>query len=334
MEVTVHNSTGYGVNATLILGSSSISRSTFAYNAGTTDYYGGNVHLFYKNCPAGEISYLHINSSQFLYGKNQHESGFLVGLSLAVHCINTKIIITDSFLRGNTAYNDGGNLALSFINTTHQFPSNALTLSNSNIEDGVSYRGGGMFIKILQASSGGNIIYENCKFYSNSAHVGGAAVYITTLKVPGYMPHGIPQLHILFKKCEFIQSNPHSIQYVSAGAVLIYEVDSVEFLGCSFEDNNSTALIASHSNIIFRGSVRIDGKHWRWVATLWWFTHVLEGKHHSLIFTNNKVLHSGGGIYVEDDCMQPIAPCFFQFHLEYLERVHVEIINNTALCRN
>ena len=72
--------------------------------------------------------------------------------------------------------------------------------------------------------------------------MGGAAVYITTLKVPGYMTHGIPQLHILFKTCKFIQSNPHSIHYASTGAVLIYEVNSVEFLGCSFEDSNSTAL--------------------------------------------------------------------------------------------
>ena len=124
-----------------------VSTLEITYNAGTDDYYGGNVHLFYKNCPGGEISYLHINSSRFLYGKNQHESGFSGGLSLAVHCINIKIIITDSFLRGNTAYNDGGNLALSFINTTHLFPSNALILSNSYIKDG------GMFIKILQAFS-------------------------------------------------------------------------------------------------------------------------------------------------------------------------------------
>ena len=54
----------------------------------------------------------------------------------------------------------------------------------------------------------------------------------------------------------------------------------------------------------------------------------------SLILTNNKALHSGGGIYVEDDCMQPTAPCFFQFpsiKKEYLERVHVEIMNNTAI---
>ena len=189
MEVTIRNSTGYGVNATLILGSSSISRSTFAYNAGTDDYYGGNVHLFYKNCPAGEISYLHINSSQFLYGKNQHESGFSGGLSLAVHCINIKIIITDSFLRGNTAYNDGGNLALSFINTTHQFPSNALTLSNSYIEDGVSYRGGGMFIKILQASSKKNntcninniFHFSDTHFIRNSAFTFGGGVYFYSL---------------------------------------------------------------------------------------------------------------------------------------------------------
>ena len=51
----------------------------------------------------------------------------------------------------------------------------------------------------------------------------------------------------------------------------------------------------------------------------------------SLILTSNKALHSGGGIYVEDDCMEPIAPCFFQFPSIKKERVHVEIINNTAI---
>ena len=377
-EVTIRNSTGYGLNATMIFGNSSISKSTFAYNTGTDDYYGGNVHFLYKNCAGSEISYLLISSSQFLYGKNQHESGFSSGLSLAVHCINIKIIITDSFIRGNTAHNDGGNLALSLINATHQFISNALTLSNSYIEDGASYRGGGMFIKILQAfsnenntcnfkdifhfsdthfignsaakfggglyfyslatsslCSGGNIVFKNCKFHNNSVNVGGAAVYITTLKVPGYIQHGIPQMHIAFKQCEFTQSNPHSVHYASTGAVFIYEVDSVEFLECSFEDNNSTALIASHSNIIFQGNIRIHRN-----------TGVIGGglllcggslmylqANSSLSLTNNRALHSGGGIYVEDDCMQQIAPCFFQFlsiKTEYLETIHVEIVNNTA----
>ena len=82
----------------------------------------------------------------------------------------------------------------------------------------------------------------------------------------------------------------------------------MEFLGCSFEDNNSTALIASQSNIIFQGSVRIHRN-----------TGIIGGglllcggslmylqANTSLILTNNKALHSGGGIYVEDDCMQPI----------------------------
>ena len=199
--------------------------------------------------------------------------------------------------------------------------------------------GGGVYFYSLATSSlctGGNIIYESCKLYSNSAHVGGAAVYIITLKVPGYMLHGIPQLHILFKTCKFIQSNPHSIHYAFTGAVLIYEVDSVEFLGCSFEDNNSTALIASHSNIIFQGSVRI----YRNTGVIGGGLLLCGGSlmylraNTSLILTNNKALHSGGGIYVEDDCMQPIAPCFFQFpsiKTEFLERVHVEIINNTAI---
>ena len=89
---------------------------------------------------------------------------------------------------------------------------------------------------------------ENCIFYNNSVFSpeGGAAAHITSYKVL--------QLQITFKQCH---SNPHSVHYASTGAVFIYEVDSVEFLECSFEDNNSTALKASHSNIIFQGRVRI-----------------------------------------------------------------------------
>ena len=113
--------------------------------------------------------------------KNQHESGFSGGLSLAVHCINIKIIITDSFLRGNTAYNDGGNLALSFINTTHLFPSNVLTLSNSYIEDGVSYRGGGVFIKILQVFSKKNNTcnINNIFHFSDTHFIGNSAELVS-----------------------------------------------------------------------------------------------------------------------------------------------------------
>ena len=381
-EVTVRNCIGYGVSATSVLGNSSISKSTFAYNTGTMGYYGGNIQLFYKKCLGSEISYLRISSSNFLYGINPHGGAFASGLSLLVMCTNVKITIMDSFFRGNTAYSDGGNLALDFHNATHHFPSDALTLSNSYIEDGVSHRGGGVYVNLLQASipgnntcnftdifhfrdthfvgnsalkyggglyfnsittsgafcSGGNIIFDNCTFYNNSvfSREGGAAAHITTYKVPGYIQHGVPQLQTAFKRCNFSHSNPHSVHYASTGAVFIYEVDSVEFLGCSFEDNNSTALIASHSNIIFQGSVRIHRN-----------TGVIGGglllcggslmylqANTSLILTNNKALHSGGGIYVEDDCMQPIAPCFFQFpsiKTEFLETIHVEIVNNTAL---
>ena len=383
MEVTVRNSTGYGVSGNLVLGNSSISKSTFAYNSGTMGYYGGNIQLFYKKCPGIEMNYLRISSSKFLYGINPHGVAFASGLSLLVQCTNVKITIMDSFFRGNTAYIDGGNLALDFNNATHHFPSDALTLSNSYIEDGISHRGGGAYVNLLQASinrgnntrsfpvifhfsdshfignsalkyggglyfnsittssafcSSGNIIFDNCTFYNNSvfSREGGAAAHITTYKVPGYIQHGVPQLQTAFKRCNFSHSNPHSVHYASTGAVFIYEVDSVEFLECSFEDNNSTALIASHSNIIFQGSVRIHRN-----------TGVIGGglllcggslmylqANTSLILTNNKALHSGGGIYVEDDCMQPIAPCFFQFpsiKTEFLETIHVEIVNNTAL---
>ena len=344
MEVTVRNSTGYGVSGNLVLGNSSISKSTFAYNSGTTSYYGGNVQLFYKKCPGIEMNYLRIRSSKFLYGINPHGGAFASGLSLLVQCTNVKITIMDSFFRGNTAYSDGGNLALDFNNATNTFPSDALTLCNSYIEDGISHRGGGAYVNLLQASissgynacsfpdifhfsdshfignsalkyggglyfnsittssafcSGGNIIFDNCTFYNNSvfSREGGAAAHITTYKVPGYIQHGVPQLQTAFKRCNFSHSNPHSVHYASTGAVFIYEVDSVEFLECIFEDNNSTALIASHSNIIFQGSVRIHRN-----------TGVIGGglllcggalmylqANTSLILTNNKALHSGGG---------------------------------------
>ena len=72
MEVTVRNSTGYGVSGNLVLGNSSISKSMFAYNSGTMGYYGGNIQLFYKKCPGIEMKYLRSSSSNFLYEINLH----------------------------------------------------------------------------------------------------------------------------------------------------------------------------------------------------------------------------------------------------------------------
>ena len=118
--------------------------------------------------------------------------------------------------------------------TTHATSLTFFIFRHPLIGNSAATFGGGVYFYTLVISSlctGGKIIYENCKLYSNSVHVGGAAVYITTWDSTA--------AH-LFKKCKFIQSNPHSIHYVSTGAVLIYEVDSVEFLAYSFEDSHST----------------------------------------------------------------------------------------------
>ena len=201
-NVTVENSTGYGLMGFNVLGNSFITKSVFRYNTATQDCDGGNTLIYYGNCPNLDTPiFLTIDTSQFLFGKqlqsraNSLGSG---GLNFVMNCINVYVNATVLTLYGNEGY-FGGNLYLSF----RLFTNISVTLENSYLGAGKGSRGAGALVIIDQDvavndkhSCGDHsflnrkhqlVYFSNVTFGDNSAEHSGGGLQIEDRITPGYV---------------------------------------------------------------------------------------------------------------------------------------------------
>ena len=152
-SVMVRNNTGYGVYASNTIGISIIN-STFAFNSGTHDHYGGNVQLHYSNCYTR--SSLHIGFSNFLYGNHNYKDADTSnypqasGLMIMLESSDVCVMIDHVKLSGNIG-GKGGNLAIEVKNTDLIRP---IQINNSNISHGHAYDGGGVHLSVVQFKLG------------------------------------------------------------------------------------------------------------------------------------------------------------------------------------
>ena len=212
-SITVRNSRGYGLHACKLLGYSFITDSTFLLNKGTPEYRGGNAYFVYDNCTSHEKTWLNIESSQFLNGYNHPIPGSLAsGIAFQVTCANVSIQLSNVTTKGNVAH-DGGNLAVTFLNTVDSF---VLIINNTWIEAGSSFIGGGMSVSTLEKAENRKASFtytsivnrnksiflqiENTMFTANFANTVGAGVYLgihQSLQI--YLRVG----EVSFKNCTF-----------------------------------------------------------------------------------------------------------------------------------
>ena len=192
--VSVLNSSGYGLCGNQILGSLTIFNSLFAFNAGTAEIYGGNVQLFYKNCPnISGGSHVLIEASKFTNGNNPHEKAYAGGLTIVIECTAITINITNVTLDRNTG-KLGGNLAIAFHNITNSFANTAI-IQNTNISGGTAVIGGGMHAYIVEVpfQSGNNTCnttrdvfrITGTTFSNNYADGAGGGVNMGYFELPG-----------------------------------------------------------------------------------------------------------------------------------------------------
>ena len=149
-RITVQNSTGYGLFADNILGTSFIMNSNFHFNNGSESYYGGNARFTYIECSLLENSTttLSIESSNFQFAISPHpQRGFGyygrgTGLALVFSddsCSNVTIHVNHITAYGNIR-NYG---AIYFYNT--YILTNTVLVNNSLIMNGKgSIYGGGL----------------------------------------------------------------------------------------------------------------------------------------------------------------------------------------------
>ena len=229
-KVTVHGSKGFGIYSNRVFGTFLIKSSTFTFNQGSTDFSGGNAMIYYQNCSTvhtASESYLTINSSQFINGKNA-KSFPASGLTLWLGCTNISARISNSNFSHNIGFLDyysstGGNLAIFYRNYTN-ITTNRVTVEYCYISHGHANTGAGMYVTFLEtpelkptAGNFGNrqiqatqtLNISNTHFISNSATRVGAGLYIITHEMLGMMADvsGI----IIIQNCNF------SKNYLSPG---------------------------------------------------------------------------------------------------------------------
>ena len=200
-QITVQNSTGYGLYLSQIYGTSSIRDSIFqCNNARDSITDGGNVKLIYQTPQTliSSDSILTIERSKFLHGKSFR---FASGLLIMLFCSGVKIRIIDAELNGNQAKppsdsncamqpSFGGNLGFllhdydsSGSKCTAESNSTELTILNSTISSGQACYGGGMFAKFTSSNKtdkeeSANFSIINSVFSENRAWTSGAAIFM------------------------------------------------------------------------------------------------------------------------------------------------------------
>ena len=282
-NITVRNSTGYGLHAQCTMGHVNLSNSIFAFNNGTPRYSGGNAGFLYKNCP-NSPSLLKIVSSQFLHGYSNYIHPLATGLYVFVWSGGVNVEIDNITASGNVAENifknmsTGGNVALFLRNRTN-ITTNQIIVKNSLIAHGTAYQGGGMYVSVTEtvpiyAEADHNNVASNTMlsipevvtiinthFIANHGMWEGGGLYSITHESPGIFS---PIAKITVRDCVFYSN---SLLNPAGGGVAIHVTNHfvlnnvnhsvpqffTRFINCTIKDN-ILHFKGTGSNKVFIGS--------------------------------------------------------------------------------
>ena len=202
------------------------------------------------------------------------------------------------------------------------------------------YNGGALYIRHKESSklcTAGKVIIEDCKFIGNSLHtVGGVAIFNINYLAYSVTPHVVPQFYVIVTGCQlegnYLQNNSYGNS--GSGAIITEYNPHFELHNTSIVHNKCSGVVATASNVIFRGNVEIShnlassgGGVVLCSGAIMYFS-----KNAQLTIAHNNALHLGGGILVEYACQQAKPICFFQ-HLHHNKEnttAVVNMVNNNA----
>ena len=230
-----------------------------------------------------------------------------------------------------------------------------LQVSNSRVTGNYARRtGGGFFIETYY---GVRVSLTNVSFDGNTAEISGGSVHINAVSTL----HTIQIVNSLFRssvaqegaavyisgskgyysltanKARFQNS---TFRNQTGNAVFLYQVEHAFIKDCHFYENNGTALSASASNIlmvgtnVFEKNQATNGGGLALCGNSILFLSNNESTH--IQFTNNRAFHTGGAIFIRDQCGNSNPSCFFQFSTVFILialseiRSTVTFENNTA----
>ena len=192
IQLTVQNSTGYGILAYRPFGTSQIIDCLFQYNKGTQDHAGGNVYFAFSGCLVHKQNSMTIKSSRFLYGKHgqNNATNYAAGLTIHLTCNNTIINVDNVTMIENEAeYCDptlnlkklGGSGNMAMVYETTRCFANKVTITNSYFIGGRGVLGGGLYVSFInEPRSMLNLTEYDCSSWlliDNTSFIGNFAIH-------------------------------------------------------------------------------------------------------------------------------------------------------------
>ena len=260
-NVTIQETSGYGLSMTDIYGDSIITNITIDSSHNTTWTNGGNFAYYcsknFTSTPSQHHS-LHVSKSFFRYGHNFFDyKSTASGIFLQVECsVNFRIVFDSVTATGNKAYS-GGNVWIEYsINTT--LWSVIIIFQNSELSHGFANNvGGGLYMIAVAGctnctshskNSSTILTIENTHFENNSASYDGGAVYFRLHQNPLVAVAKIEFKNVHFNNNSLVFNAENYNAHGGVGVHIItytlpeYEQHKtvffeVSFSNCKFENN-------------------------------------------------------------------------------------------------
>ena len=183
------------------------------------------------------------------------------------------------------------------------------------------------------------ILIEDTLFLANTVvtYTAGVALFVHRRD---HLPAGLsPDLQVIVINTTFANSTGTSNGYLFS-AVLVLTDPNVTFIDCTFRDNNMSAILAFHSNIVLGGNTNFLHNHANMGGGIILVddSYMFLKPNARINFEGNEVAYVGGAIYADNTPQVPLMSpqSFFQIDiktkvtLDIVNNISCDIVNNTA----
>ncbi len=226
--------------------------------------------------------------------------------------------------------------------------SELVTITNTTFKGNKALSGGGFYARLTDSLAICNpikiSITENCLFERNTlsnAGYGGVAIHSVNFLSFEYKRQTVPQfqLHIcqsIFRNHAY--SNHSKWNNSGSGVIYIKTSHHAAIENIYVYNNQYSGIVIVDSNLVLSGSVEIHNNSGSSGGGMLFCSNSIMflTPNTTVTIANNQVEHAGGGICVEDQCLQSKPACFFQpdyeasVHPELNSTIKVHLVNNSA----
>ena len=259
--VEIHNSTGWGMFCSQLLGNSSISNCVITNGHYSGHYSGGNLRFRYVDSDLLDGSNvdhnINVSSTIIANGTENGNDNKTYAGGIDIYFSTTKritMVLTKVTVKNNAGY-DGGNVAITYATQENDWSSSVTFIGCHILSGTASHHGGGIYLesqlksnKLLPFSNASQLILKvvDSNFTDNQAKSTGGGVYVQVHENQNLSAMG----KVRFQNCSFegnIVTSPTSSEGGSAVHVVNFRLPgsvahhlpqySISFEDCLFQYN-------------------------------------------------------------------------------------------------